>query len=188
MKTYITRLLWALALLAVLSATNPASAHYDPGTQRWINRDPLGDEVIVQQASRGHPSMYLDLLHFEGHGNLYRFNYNNPSGYVDKDGRQIAIPVGGGIVIGGVAIAVATCNAIPSCHRWLVAQVMKAVEACKAKPLPPQPKWCPYMCPVSGLQWIPEPVPGGGCPASILYHRPGSDIGFEETCPYAGGK
>jgi len=46
--------------------------------------------------------MYLDLLHFEGSGNLYRFDYNNPCGYVDKDGRQIAIPIGGVIVIGGV--------------------------------------------------------------------------------------
>ena len=34
---------WAMALLALLSATNLASAYYDPGVQRWINRDPVSE-------------------------------------------------------------------------------------------------------------------------------------------------
>ncbi len=33
-------LLWALALLALLFAPDLATAYYDPGVQRWINRDP----------------------------------------------------------------------------------------------------------------------------------------------------
>jgi len=41
MKTQSKALVWTLALLALLSATNLASAYYDPGVQRWINRDPL---------------------------------------------------------------------------------------------------------------------------------------------------
>jgi hypothetical protein len=30
-------------LVSLLLSANPVSAHYDPGTQRWLNRDPLAD-------------------------------------------------------------------------------------------------------------------------------------------------
>jgi hypothetical protein len=135
--------------------------------QRWINRDPLGDEAVVQEASKTHDPMRLNLLQFQGRGNLYGFNYNNPCGYVDNDGRAaIAIPVGGMIVIGGVAITVAICNAIPSCHRWLVNQIANAIEACKSKLPPPPLKKCYYACPLSNPVYT-EQFPGqfsGGCP------------------------
>ena len=41
MKTQIKPLIRFLPLLALLSAPHLASAYYDPGVQRWINRDPL---------------------------------------------------------------------------------------------------------------------------------------------------
>ena len=40
MKTQLKSPMWALSLLALLSTAYPASAYYDPGVQRWINRDP----------------------------------------------------------------------------------------------------------------------------------------------------
>lgn len=43
MKGEIAYLPWAPSLLALLLATNLASAYYDPGPQRWINRDPYGE-------------------------------------------------------------------------------------------------------------------------------------------------
>jgi hypothetical protein len=41
MKTQMKLILWFLTLVALLSAPHLASAYYDPGTQRWINRDPI---------------------------------------------------------------------------------------------------------------------------------------------------
>ena len=43
MKTPLKRLLRALGLVVLFSAPNLASAYYDPGVQRWINRDPEGE-------------------------------------------------------------------------------------------------------------------------------------------------
>jgi RHS repeat-associated protein len=57
---------------------------YDPATQRWLNRDPIGED---------------------GGGNLYRFNYNNSLAWIDPDGESpIGIIIGGGYgsIIGGI--------------------------------------------------------------------------------------
>jgi hypothetical protein len=43
MKTLMKPLLRALALLALIFVPNLASAYYDPGVQRWINRDPINE-------------------------------------------------------------------------------------------------------------------------------------------------
>jgi RHS repeat-associated protein len=46
MKTQIKPMIWFLALLCI---PHLASAYYDPGVQRWINRDPVrepGSEVV----------------------------------------------------------------------------------------------------------------------------------------------
>jgi hypothetical protein len=44
-KIHVRALLRWLTLVALLSAPPLASAYYDPGVQRWINRDPLGDSA-----------------------------------------------------------------------------------------------------------------------------------------------
>jgi hypothetical protein len=41
MKTQIKPIIWFLTLLALFSAPRLASGYYDPGVQRWVNRDPL---------------------------------------------------------------------------------------------------------------------------------------------------
>jgi hypothetical protein len=60
MKTQMKPLPWALALLTLLSAPDLASAYYDPGVQRWINRDPVAERgganlsVFLLNDSIGH--------------------------------------------------------------------------------------------------------------------------------------
>ena len=43
MKNLVANLVRLLALSLLLLAVQPASAFYDPGTQRWLNRDPMGE-------------------------------------------------------------------------------------------------------------------------------------------------
>jgi hypothetical protein len=47
MKTQINLLLWASTLSVLFCAPNLASAYYDPGVQRWINRDPGEEDAGV---------------------------------------------------------------------------------------------------------------------------------------------
>jgi hypothetical protein len=65
MNAQIKLLARIFTLSAVLSAPSLASAYYDPGAQRWINRDPLGEH---------------------GGRNLYRYVYNSPIDDVDAHG------------------------------------------------------------------------------------------------------
>ncbi len=64
-KIGIRLFVWTLTLLALFSAPPLASAYYDPGVQRWINRDPM------QEA---------------GGMNPYQFIGNSPVSFVDTDG------------------------------------------------------------------------------------------------------
>jgi hypothetical protein len=67
MKTPIPRWLSTPLLLLMLLAGAPlAEAYYDPGIQRWINRDPVGEPGDV---------------------NLFRFVNNEPMTISDPDGR-----------------------------------------------------------------------------------------------------
>ncbi len=88
MKTQTTPLLWALALLVLFSAPNLASAYYDPGVQRWINRDPVGSL---------------------GGDNLHGFCHNSPINRIDPNGR-VSLPVV--IGVGGVVVVAACTDAI----------------------------------------------------------------------------
>jgi hypothetical protein len=65
MKIRLVRLAIWLPLLLLFAALGDASAFYNPQLQRWINRDPLGEE---------------------GGMNLYAFVGNNPIGFADYEG------------------------------------------------------------------------------------------------------
>lgn len=67
MKTQMKPLTWFLTLLALVSAPHLASAYYDPGVQRWINRDRMEE--------------------FAGY-TLYTFSDGNPVTFVDPSGQQ----------------------------------------------------------------------------------------------------
>jgi RHS repeat-associated protein len=66
--------------------------YYDGSLQRWVNRDPLGDEV---RARTWHPNLVSHVLHRifrkgpmerSGPANSYSFVYNSPLAWFDSDG------------------------------------------------------------------------------------------------------
>ena len=44
MKTRLNLTMIAIIVLALLGSLHTACAYYDPGIQRWLNRDPVGEE------------------------------------------------------------------------------------------------------------------------------------------------
>ena len=48
MKTRTNAILIMLVLLAYFCGLRSANAFYDPGTQRWLNRDPLGEPGFIR--------------------------------------------------------------------------------------------------------------------------------------------
>jgi hypothetical protein len=43
MNAVLEKLKFVVPLLALLASSEPARAWYDPGVQRWINRDPISE-------------------------------------------------------------------------------------------------------------------------------------------------
>jgi RHS repeat-associated protein len=85
MKTQMKPMIWLVALLALLSGPHLASAYYDPGVQRWINRDPVR-EPGFQAVKRPNRTI-------RGSGlNFYLFVQNAPNLYVDPEGLQKVLP------------------------------------------------------------------------------------------------
>jgi hypothetical protein len=90
-----------IALLCSLLLCPRASGWYDPGTQRWLNRDPLGEpgaevahngKAQVTLVGRRDYSPKLELA------NAYWFVKNDTMGLVDVDGREcLGYNSGGGI-------------------------------------------------------------------------------------------
>ena len=70
---------------------------YDPSLQRWINRDPLGEEgsLVVRAGQR---ALYLvPELQTWGEENLFHFVKNDPLSRVDYLGLQMVGPPGSGL-------------------------------------------------------------------------------------------
>ena len=79
---------WSLVAAAWLLAVLPsAQAFYDPGAQRWINRDPLGELGlgVLTSHSAENQDEFAELLP-EG-PNLYAVVGNKPIHTIDADGR-----------------------------------------------------------------------------------------------------
>ena len=75
---------------------------YDPTSQRWLNRDPLGDEFRRLRYLRGKSSAEVARV-FTQTINLYDFDANDPINRIDADGRLWSWPaVGAGAAIGAV--------------------------------------------------------------------------------------
>ena len=113
-----TKALLPVALLLFLFSLYSAKAFYDPGIQRWVNRDPLG-EPGFETVRAGTPTPQY------GPPKTYLFLENAPNGFVDSDGLSIIaipIPVGGGALAnpiggalcGGAAIGAVLCWAFPN--------------------------------------------------------------------------
>ena len=96
MKTRTNAVLVLLAILFYFNGIHTASAFYDPGVQRWLNRDPINEKGGI---------------------NLYGFVKNDPTTYIDIDGlTAIPFPIGGvgvgGVIGGGVSGAIGAGAAI----------------------------------------------------------------------------
>ena len=159
-----------MALLAYWVGLCHASAFYDPGAQRWLNRDPLGDESTVRQVVKNPNSPHAYYLRYEGSGNIYEFNHENPEGFVDKNGRQIAIVIP---VFGGTALAalwLAACEASPACKAALNNAIKSIGRSIPCPANPPEQeknKKCTYECPFSGTITWEGPDDGLPCPSTI---------------------
>ena len=68
-----------MPLLLLLASLHTTFAYYDPGLQRWINRDPLG-ELGFEAARRPQLAEVAD------RAILYRFIANDPCNGVDRNG------------------------------------------------------------------------------------------------------
>ena len=84
------RLARFMTLLAVLSATPLALAYYDPGVQRWINRDPLGEPgfEVVQRPGLSDRVWRVEHRDQASWINPYAFVANRIGAYVDALGLQ----------------------------------------------------------------------------------------------------
>jgi len=93
MKTRMNFFEMVLTLLVFLFSSHVASAYYDPGVQRWVNRDPMGEpgfEVLERKQialtklwdrlTKGAPLSHMP--------NQYVFSGNDSIGLVDSDGRD----------------------------------------------------------------------------------------------------
>jgi uncharacterized protein RhaS with RHS repeats len=90
MKRQIHHTIWFVTVLVLLSTPHLASAYYDPGVQRWINRDPMEETggrnlyVLTQNAS----VMWIDPYGLAaspgtwdgGDNNCCNYAYNLPGG------------------------------------------------------------------------------------------------------------
>jgi hypothetical protein len=103
-----TLCVWAWLMLLTLE---PARAFYDPGTQRWLNRDPVREEGFgVVRKSQREPGPQPDKLRklvlegpntqrfakniLAGAGeNLYAFVRNEPIAHLDSLGLQSICPL-----------------------------------------------------------------------------------------------
>jgi len=102
MKSNLASLMMAL-VAALMCASERANAFYDPGLQRWINRDPLGDIASLPVMKAG---IALD-VESDGGGemteevwtwanlNLYTGIGNNPLGLFDGLGLDCEVSVNG---------------------------------------------------------------------------------------------
>ena len=68
-------------ILGLWGCAYPAAAYYDPGVQRWVNRDPFADYGFQELLSDN-----LSTWRRHDNGNLYTFADNAPSLYIDAFG------------------------------------------------------------------------------------------------------
>jgi hypothetical protein len=136
MKTKLNLKGWLVLAAFLLAGLHEANAWYSPSQQRWLNRDPLGEQVALARPVTGAIASKAELLRYGLWNNLYRFDQNNPMGFVDPDGQTaIAIPIGGAILIGGTLII---CELIPDCRANMERLAREAVrgirDLCRALP------------------------------------------------------
>ena len=98
MKTQMKGSLRFLTLVALFSVPRLASAYYDPGVQRWINRDPMSDRASgllsfgkvgadYEIPNTGLASALNSSPAKGALSNPFIFNAEDPQNKIDLDGR-----------------------------------------------------------------------------------------------------
>jgi len=149
---------------------------YDPNLQRWVNRETLGDEAVIRKSAKNLNSYYAWNLRSESLENPFEFNNDNPNGFIDKDGRQIAIPIGIGIGI-GVLFGTIWCDLNPWCQQHVLhlppitgPRFFPSCPTSKSNPPDSTERCelilddvpCTYNCERTGYSWF-LPGPNGEC-------------------------
>ena len=183
MKSILHRIALPVTALILLCGTQVAPAFYDPGVQRWINRDPIDDPGFAEtHGPRGHEP------------NLYELVRNNPVNFVDPQG----LATWGAGPCWSLAFAMmcsdicASQGLLPDCHHvedrsitptsggFIITVAQWDECSCKPPPPKPPPPGGPTNCtrngppPIifSGPRFPPGgPGPSGGTPPS--YFPPG---------------
>lgn len=141
-------------LLFTLLSLQTTFAYYDPGVQRWLNRDPIGEYGF--EALRHHRSskshQFIALLRRIGGNNLYAFVQNEPTGHSDPLG---LVSLACESAIEQAEAAQDLWMSEPSAESLAAfgAAIQKMIKACKPPPLPPTPPWCPPS------RWVPPYIP-----------------------------
>ena len=102
MKTRLNLAGITLVLLALFGSLPSASAYYDPGVQRWLNRDPLGDVAFPQQQISNKPKLGQVRPIAESLMPSYVFLENSPAASIDPLGLDrwfMMSPLHAGIVV-----------------------------------------------------------------------------------------
>jgi RHS repeat-associated protein len=144
---------------------------YVPNIQRWLNRDPIEEESNFKQAVSKYGQNKASLYRLDSIGNLYGFVHNNPILYGDVDGRFLAIPAAGGVIIGigqGVTVGFGICMLWPPCRQALIDKAKKVADKC----VPSNP---------------PQDTPKDDCDSKLLdclnnRNQPDNDYGTQKDC------
>jgi hypothetical protein len=89
MKTSMNFIPLLLALLAYFSSLHTASAFYDPSTQRWINRDPVGE--LGFETLHGNNYYHLGMGELSQGANIYQALHNSAVNNLDYLGLTIYV-------------------------------------------------------------------------------------------------
>ena len=88
----------------------------------------------------------MDIRRHQALGNTYGFVENSPMVKLDPNGDVVGPAVGGGVIVGGVAVTLGIgCLASPSCRDALgklLAEIAKRIIDCPAGEPPEQPPKC----------------------------------------------
>jgi hypothetical protein len=106
-NTPIPKAIFPVVLVVFLFSLQAASAYYDPGVQRWLNRDPLSDHASLA----GFTGAPLIVRAQADNVNEFIALRNAPVIRIDPDGRFVPIiPV---VIAGGGAILLGGCSSGP---------------------------------------------------------------------------
>jgi hypothetical protein len=78
-----------LIVLTLFGSLHTANAYYDPGIQRWINRDPLEDQGFIISQPYAQYAIILPIAELKEGANLFAFVHSEPIRSIDSYGTTV---------------------------------------------------------------------------------------------------